>query len=251
VYNVKTNKLFTSAKLTTSSRENLPTWTPDGKWMYFISAPGIKRNRENKTRVRYDLLRIPFDENTNLFGDIDTVLSSKETGLSITFPVISPDGKYILFGMIDYGYFPVYHTMSDIYLLEIATGKYSKLECNSPSTDSYHAWAHSGRWFVFSSKRLDDTYSRPFFAYFDENGNTHKPFVLPQEDPSFYDTFIKNFNRPELVTARVELNPRQVRDIVLSEAQKVEYQSYETRPAFENDTTNYLPDEDDGEYSMH
>ena len=28
----------------------------------------------------------------------------------------------------------------------------------------------------------------------DENGNTSKPFVLPQKDPHFYDFFLKSFN---------------------------------------------------------
>jgi len=225
IYNIKTNTLFTSPKISTKSRENLPTWSPDGRWMYFISAPEVKENEENLTRVKYDLLRIPFDTTTNTFGDIDTVLRSKETGLSITFPVVSPDGKYILFGMTDYGYFPVYHSISDIYILEIATRKYNKLECNSNSTDSYHSWSLTGRWFVFSSKRLDNTYSRSFFSYFDKDGKAHKPFILPQKDPLFYDTYLKNFNRPELVTGKVELNDREVRDLVLTEPIKVNFDS--------------------------
>jgi dipeptidyl aminopeptidase/acylaminoacyl peptidase len=179
------------------------------------------------------------------------VLSSKEVGRSITFPVVSPDGRYLLFGATDYGYFPVYHAVSDIYLLEIATGKYHALNSNSSSTDSYHSWAFSGRWFVFSSKRLDDTYSRPFFAYFDENGKTHKPFVMPQKDPAFYESYMVNFNRPEFVTGRIQLNPREVRDLVLSDAENVVYRSYEASPAFDSDTLEYMPDENETEYSMH
>lgn len=251
LYNVKTNTIMATSRLATPARENLPTWSPDGRWLYFISAPGIKPDGSNKTKVKYDLYRIAFDPETHHFGAIDTVLTSAETGLSITFPVVSPDGRYILLGMTDYGYFPVYHAVSDIYLYDIQNGEYRKLACNSNSTESYHAWTSSGRWFVFSSKRLDDTYSRPYFSYFDENGKAHKPFVLPQKDPSFYDRFVLNFNRPEPVTGKVPLNPRQMRDIVLSEAEPARYTSIE--PEGEQGTMNAVnyKENNETEYVMH
>lgn len=249
LYDVESNTLISIPELSTSSRENLPTWSPDGKWMYFISAPGVKKNLENKTKVKYDLLRIPFNEATNTFGSVDTVLTSEETGLSMTFPVISPDGKYMLLGMTDYGYFPVYHKVSDIYLMDMETGEYRKLETNSSSTDSYHSWTSSSRWFVFSSKRLDDTYSRPFIAYIDNNGKEYKPFILPQKDPLFYEDYMQNFNRPEFVTGKVQLNTRDVRDLVLSEAEKVNFMHFEDKKTKELEGT--ASEADDTEYSMH
>jgi hypothetical protein len=251
LYDLASNTLIESANLSTPDRENLPTWSPDGKWMYFISAPALLPDMSNKTNIRYSLMRISFDESTNTFGKVDTVLSSKTTGMSITFPVVSPDGRYILFGMIDHGYFPVYNRASDIYLYEIATGKYRKLECNSSSTDSYHSWSSSGRWFVFSSKRLDDTYSRPFFCYFDANGKEHKPFILPQSDPLFYTSFINNFNRPEMVTGKVQLTANEVRDLVLSDAETVNVKADKSS---DNPKQTIQPQEGqdtDLEYTMH
>jgi len=68
---------------------------------------------------------------------------------------------------------------------------------------------------------MDNVYSRPYFAYFDANGKEYKPFLMPQKDPEFYDTFMKNFNRPELVKGKVELDENEMRDFVREEAEEV------------------------------
>lgn len=63
---------------------------------------------------------------------------------------------------------------------------------------------------VFSSRRDDGLYTRPYFSYFDPSGKMHKPFILPQKDPGFYTDFMKTYNLPELITSKVELNPRRL-----------------------------------------
>ena len=224
VYNLKTNTVTTSPKISTKRRENSPTWSPDGKWLYFISAPeAVEGSLQSRNWTKYSLLRIPYDTANNTWGDVDTVLSSKQTGLSISSPVISPDGRYILFCMTPYGYFTVFDKLSDLYILDLTTNQYHKLDINSESTESYHCWSRTGRWILFSSKRLDDIHSRPYFAYFDKTGKTYKPFILPQKDPSFYFTFLENYNRPELIKGKINLNPRQVRDLVYSQAEDVNF----------------------------
>jgi len=40
------------------------------------------------------------------------------------------------------------------------------------------------------------------------------PFVLPQKDPEFYKDYVLNFNRPEFVRSRIEITPRQIRDLI-------------------------------------
>ena len=64
--------------------------------------------------------------------------------------------------------------------------------------DTYHSWSSNSRWFVFASKRDDGLYGKPYFCYVDRLGHAHKPFVLPQQDPQFYDMNLKSFNVPEL-----------------------------------------------------
>ncbi len=223
IYNIKTNTLTTSPKVSTKSRENLPTWSPDGKWLYFISAPGTDKNLESRIDVKYSLMRIYCDPAKNEWGNVDTVLSASKTGMSISFPRISPDGRYVIFCMADYGYFTIYDAKSDLYIMDLKTGKYHKMELNSPFNESYHCWSSNGRWIAFSSKRLDNVYSRPFFSYFDINGRSHKPFVLPQKDPLFYDGFLKNYNIPELINGKVQLSARETRDLVHQEPENVQF----------------------------
>jgi hypothetical protein len=226
LYDINRNIVTTSPKISTRSRENLPSWSPDGKWMYFISSPEIDIN-DITSRIlgKYSLLRIPFDAEKIAWGDIDTLLTPAQTGMSVSMPIPSPDNRYILFCLMDHGYFSVFDHESDIYLYDLQTKTYKRLNINSSSNESYHGWSQNGRWIVFSSKRLDNIYSAPHFSYFDRNGQTHKPFVLPQEDPGFYKTYMKNFNRPELITGKVDLNDKDVRDLIYSEAKDVKFDS--------------------------
>lgn len=68
----------------------------------------------------------------------------------------------------------------------------------------------------------DGLYTRPYFSYFDSEGHAHKPFVMPQEEPGFYFEFMKSFNIPELVTDRIDTDPRKLSDIVKSSPREVE-----------------------------
>jgi hypothetical protein len=68
---------------------------------------------------------------------------------------------------------------------------------------------------------MDNVFSRPFLSYLDLNGNEHKAFVVPQEDPLFYKNFEKNFNRPEIVNGEVQISAIEMRDFVRLEAKNV------------------------------
>jgi hypothetical protein len=217
IYDIETNTVITSPKVSTENRENLPIWSPDGKYLYFTSAPS-SANLDIRIHPKYGLKRIAFDVKTNNWGDIESVLAFDDTSKSISFPKISPDGKFLMFCMSDYGYFTIHHPMADLYLLNLETGNYHEMEINSPQTDSYHCFSSNGKWFVFSSKRMDGLFTRPFFSHLDKEGNASKPFVMPQEDPDFYNAFIKNYNVPELITGEVKVSPLAIRDMILEDA---------------------------------
>ena len=87
-------------------------------------------------------------------------------------------------------------------------------------SDTYHSWSHTGRWFVFASKRDDGLYGKPYFCYFDEHGKAHKPFVLPQKEPTFYDDCLKSFNIPELSRGPVPFNAIDIENVMKQEAEK-------------------------------
>ena len=117
---------------------------------------------------------------------------------------ISPDGRYLLYTVADYGTFPIWHPEADLQLMDLQTGTVDTLAVvNSGKSDTYHSWSSNSRWFVFASKRDDGLYGKPYFCYIDKNGKAHKPFCLPQEHPTFYDNNLKSFNAPELGKGRL------------------------------------------------
>ena len=216
IYDAEQNTVFTSPAITSKDRfETFPTWSPDGKYLYFCSARALSLAQYNQ--IRYDLLRIPFDTATCQFGAVDTIVNASSDRHSVSFPRISPDGRYLLFCMSDFGNFSIWHAESDLFLKDLESGEVSKPDINSPQSESYHTWSSGGRWIVFSSRRIDGLYTRLYFSYFDTNGKAHKPFLLPQKDPEFYTTFLKSYNVPELITTAVELNPRKLMKTVHSE----------------------------------
>jgi hypothetical protein len=241
VYSCKANRVTTTPSISRPDQwETWPTWSPDGRYLYFCRAP--KASEEEFKRVRYSLMRIPYDEKTEKWGELETVLSSTTTGLSITQPRISPDGRYLMFTMAPYGGFMVTHPQSDLYLMDLTTRQYQRLDVvNSDRTDSWHCWSSSGRWFVFSSKRRDGLLLRPYLGYFDANGHAHKPLLVPQKDMSFYNASPKIINVPELITGPVKVTERQLFDAIYkpSHTVKPQMQIPERAPAPASEKTGY------------
>lgn len=197
LYHVDSNSVTTAPNVAKPDRlETFPAWSPDGRHLYFCSTDPLPQERYRE--VRYDLMRIGYESDTGCFGEVEPVLLAKDTGLSITEPRVSPDGRWVLFCMSDYGAFPVYQASSDLYLMDLRSRQYKRLGINSPRCESWHSWSSNSRWIAFASKRRDGLFARVYFAYVDEEGHVHKPILLPQQDPTFYDRFIKTYNAPEL-----------------------------------------------------
>ncbi len=209
LYDVNNNSITRPEELSTKNLENLPTWSPDGSEMFYISAPESVPTTHYTSTV-YSLMSIGFDETHRSFGKKDTVIDSRDFGQSITFPRVSPDNKLISFIGIDYGYFSINNREADIYLFMRESGEIIKPGLNSVETESYPSWSTNGSWLMFISKRTDGLLSQVWFAYVDENGATGKPFMLPQKDPGFYVSYLFNHNRPEFITGKVDLRPRKV-----------------------------------------
>ncbi|MCF7973822.1 MAG: hypothetical protein K9N55_08410 [Phycisphaerae bacterium] len=189
--------------------ENWPVWSGDGKYLYFCRAPkpwsdDTPSPPAQFDQIKYDLVRIAYDLQTNTWGDIEIVLSSRETGKSVGMPRCSPDGRWLTFCLFDYGYLPTWQENSDLYLMDLKTSGdavpgYRRLEINSPKSESWLTWSSNSRWIVFSSKRLHGVFTRLFISYVDQRGKVHKPVVLPQQDPTFYESCLLSFNTAELV----------------------------------------------------
>lgn len=217
LYDIDENSVTRPEKLSTEALENLPVWSPDGKKLYFICAEEIDLTG-HYSDTKYDLLSIEFDEVSRKFGEPDTLIRSADFGKSITFPRVSPSGKYISFIAVDHGYFSINNKEADIFLYNTETRQISKPGINSSLTESYPSWSSNGSWLMFVSKREDGDLSQLWFSHIDENGNSSKPFVLPHKDPDFYDDYLFNYNRPEFITGKVSLNPRKIFSFVKSGA---------------------------------
>ena len=178
----------------------------------------------NYANIKYDLYKISFNTQTLEFGEVDTVFKASAIGKSATFPRLSPDGRYLMFTMADFGNFHIWHKTSDLYLKDLETGETRGIEeINSNDTESYHSWSSNGSWVIFSSRRQDGTYTRFYISYFDGKGNFHKPFVLPQKDPRFYQRFFKSFNIPEFLIKQVDFSPHDFLKAIKKPSKKVAF----------------------------
>ena len=216
LYSTESNTVFTFPQIASAERENLPAWSADGRMLYYVSASPYIPNAPNE-EVMYSLMKAPYDISTNQLGEPELLLSSDDVGGSISFPTLSPDGRYMLFCVADFGYFPVNNKSADLYLMDLETGEYHKPNINSEESESYVSWSSNGRWFVFSSRQLDGMTSKPFFCHISLDGILSKPFILPQKSPDYYLTDHRNFSRPELIRDRVGLNFRQLSKIIYSD----------------------------------
>lgn len=206
IYDVENHRSFTDSLVYGDTyMETFPAWSPNGKDLYFTRAQGYQKGMPLDS-IRYDLCRVGFDVATEKLGAPEIVFQASTQSKSVSFPCISPNGKYLMFVLSDYGNFSIWHPESDLHLMDLTTGEIHRLvEVNSDAVDSYHTWSSNGHWFVFSSKRMDGLWARPYFAAFNpETGETGKPFLLPQENPLFYDSYTYTYNRPELIKEPVK-----------------------------------------------
>lgn len=197
---------------TTNYLQTFPGWSADGKYLYFCRAKNVismdEPTLEQIQATHYDLVRKSFNAETRTFGETEMVFNAAAQQKSVSFPRISPDGKFLVFTLADYGTFPIWHREADLYLLNLESGQVNKMNVNSKETESYHTFSGNGKWLVFSSKRIDTRTARPFFVHLDADGKQGKEFVLPQKDPARYDKMLESFNIPEFVDGKIEFNPR-------------------------------------------
>ena len=223
LFDVKNNEVLTVPQLFSDKAfETFPQFSPDGKTLYFCSAEA-KKMPENYQEVKYSLCSIAFNPETRTFGNqVDTLYNAKQNGKSVSFPRVSPDGKFLVFTLSNYGNFSIWHKDADLYIANLQDGNIAPLEAaNSDNVESYHSWSSNSRWLVFSSRRIDGLYTHPYLIHINAEGKAEKPFILPQKDASFYSSFMQSFNIPEFVKGPIEYSTHDIAATTLEQGKTI------------------------------
>ena len=231
-YDVEKNEV-TNIENDPTEMECFPFWAPDGKTLYYCSAHFeygdtiTDKGKEFITRTqeaKYNLYKKHFDPETRQFGPRELVFAADSIDKSATLPRISPDGRYLMFTLAKYGVFHIWHHDADLWMLDLQSGEVRNMEeINSADTESYHSWSSNGRWVVFSSRRYDSNYTRPFIAHIDKNGHGSKPFELPCANPDYHRQLLRSYNVPEFMRGPVTIKPQQFADALKQDAEPVKY----------------------------
>lgn len=230
LYDVAANKVY-DIDNRKDEFETFPTWSPDGQTLYFASAHYEQQGNDIDAELdsayqslKYNVYARPFNLKTMKFGERRLILDAKAIGKSAAFPRISPDGRYMLVALADYGQFHIWHRSSDLYVLDLRTNELRPLaEANSPYAESYHNWSSNGRWILFASRREDGNYTRLYMSYFDKQGKAHKPVLLPQRSPDTYKRLFKSFNVPEWMVRGVDADMMRIENSLAQPAKPAQY----------------------------
>lgn len=215
LYDIKNNSV-SIIENDSNEFECFPAWAPDGKTLYYVSAYlkyGFGDDRQgylysHYKDIHYNLYKKSFDPDTRSWGKSEMIINADSLNKSITLPRVSPDGKYLLFTMGQYGVFHIWHKDADLYLMDLSNDSIRPLtEINSNDVESYHSWSSNGKWIIFSTRRDDGGYTRLYISHFNENGTFSKPFLLPQKSPDFSDKFLYSYNIPEFMIEPVSIKP--------------------------------------------
>ena len=216
--------------------ECYPSWSPDGKTLYYVSAylgnlAGVNRKdgtiaANSNGLFKYSLYTKKFDPDTRTWGPKEMFYDAAALDSSITWPRVSPDGRWLLCCLSTHGVFPPNQDVSDLIVFDLKNGTRRYVdELNSKKSESYHSWSSSGKWVVISSRREDGVHTRPYFAHINSDGTFTKPFMLPQKDPEYMRKFLYSYNIPEFTVEPVKVSARKLASFVKSnDAESVSFE---------------------------
>ena len=208
VYDLEADTLICSPLLMSRTHfETFPSWSADGRTLYFCRADSVLIP-DDYDKVRYSLCSISFDAEKKRFGDSITVIyDAQQHQKSVSFPRCSPDGKYLVFTLSDYGNFSIWHREARLMMIPAKPADMAEPVSILPHfRASYHSWSSNSRWMVMASRQDDGLYTRPYIIHVDANGKVTKPFLLPQSDASYYLRKMQSYNLPEFVGGKVTVN---------------------------------------------
>lgn len=239
LYDVDNNTVSTIVN-DSNHLESFPIWSPDGKMLYYCDAhfeyaPNDTTSKEKQvitrySEIKYNLLRRPFNPQTHTFGEAEMVFDAASRGQSATLPRLSPDGRYLVFALGNYGCFHVWHQEADIYLIDLQQPDsiHPLKGLNSTMSESYPSFSSNGRWVMTDSRREDGNYTRSYISYFPKTAagqvpQCRKAFAVPQKDPEYNTLLTKSYNRPEFMRQAVTVSPKEFAATAKTDAVKAKY----------------------------
>ena len=130
-----------------SEFESFPTWSPDGSTLYYISAHYTPRAADidadldsNYDQLHYNIYARDFDLQSRRFGPRRLIFDAESLGKSASVPRVSPDGKYLLFTLADYGQFHIWHKSADLWLLPLENEGQASQPSSTAGTREFHRW---------------------------------------------------------------------------------------------------------------
>jgi len=209
IYDTERHEIFSCPQLKSPKAfETFPTFSADGKRLYFCTADSVNMSTTYDS-VHYSLCSIAFDAKTGSFGEeVDTLYNARREGGSISFPRLSPDGRWLMYTKHAFGNFSIWHKEADLWMIDLESPERlhrGLSEINSDDVESYHSWSSNGRWIVFSSRRIDGLYTRLYLSHLNDDGTFSKPVLLPQEDVHYYDRLMKSYNVPDFIQGEILL----------------------------------------------
>ena len=230
LYDIDANTVQ-SIDRTSSDFESFPTWSPDGRTLYYISAHYTPRGTDidadldsNYDQLHYNIYARDFDLSTRRFGPRRIIFDAESEGKSASIPRVSPDGQYLLFTLADYGQFHIWHKSAELVALPTHTREVSEVATPlALGHASYHSWSSNGRWILFSSRRDDGNYTRLYISYFDSEGRAHKPFRMPQASTDADDLLLRSYNAAEFLVQPVQISHKQLSAVVRGDATPARY----------------------------
>lgn len=217
LYDIEKNETYVIDE--TRRLETNPTWSPDGQYVYFAITDSVMRKDRHPEfeypKLKYDIARIKFDPETKSFSKPEIVLDMSKDDRSATFPRISPDNKYLLVSISNFGASTHTHKEADLYAMNLKTKELIKCdEVNSDEAESYHDFSSKANWFVFYSRREDGNYGRAYISHIDSTGKCTKPFQLPHKDPQTDRKRLKAYNMIEFANTGVVYDEADFYDVL-------------------------------------
>ena len=207
--------------------ECYPSWAPDGKTLYYVSAnlgdpADVKKKggavvANSNGTFKYSLYAKDFNPDTRTWSKKRMFYDAAAVDSSVTWPRVSPDGRWLLCCISTHGVFPPNQEVSDLMVFDLQKGtrRYAD-EINSNKSESYHSWCSNGKWVVISSRREDGVHTRLYLSHLNSDGTFTKPFLVPQKDPEHSRKFMYSFNIPEFTVEPVKVSARVLASFVKS-----------------------------------